>query len=345
MKISRHSQLQPLKEIWLGDTYPESFYSQFNQQTQDVFGYITEITRRDLAKIERKLQELGVTVQRPQFHDSVDAYRDDYGNLIRPPISPCDFALSLDDTLWVIPQYCRGAEPFQHVINQYLDQGQRVVVLDRSQDDMCWINFPSVVVLGRDIYMDYDATNDLAVSANLAAAQQLADRGYRIHISTTGDHSDAIFCPIRPGQILSTHYRSSYANSFPGWQVHYLVAPEDLHLRPIEQRWWLPGYDHAVFNPVILEIAENWLGTVNETVFEVNIIVVDEHNIICPTQKDSTLHWLESIGVTPHVIDFEAGGFWDAGLHCLTADITRLGDCPDYCIEDRGPGIFYVSEW
>jgi hypothetical protein len=346
MKISRHSQLQPLKEIWLGDTYPESFYSQFDQQAQDVFGHITETTRRDLAKIERKLQELGVTVQRPKFEASVDLYLDDHNNLTRPPISPCDFALVLDDVLYITPQYVRGIEPFQAAIDSYLHNQQKVVVLDRSlNEDMCYVVFPSVCFLGKDIYIDYNSQDPVAARANWSVANLLASQGYRVHLSKTNDHSDGVFCPLKPGAILSSHYRSSYHNSFPQWQIHHLSQPGDFESRPAQQKWWLPGYDHAVFNPTIIDVAKSWLGSPHETVFEVNLIVVDEHNVICERQADTTLKWFESIGITPHVIDFEAGTFWDAGLHCLTADICREGPVPEYWPDRSAPGVFEITEW
>ena len=346
MKVSRHSQIHPLREIWLGDTYPEYFYSQFDQQTQDVFGHITEITRRDLAKIERKLQELGVTVRRPEFESRVDPYLDDHGNLIRPPISPCDFALVLDDVLYVTPQYAQGIEPFQAAMDHYVDHQQKVVVLDRScGEDMCYVVFPSVCFLGKDVYIDYNCSDAISARANLNVAATLAANGYRVHLSKTNDHSDGVFCPLQPGAILSSHYRSSYRDSFAGWQVHHLTRPSDFDSRPTQQKWWLPGYDYAVFNPVVIDVAKTWLGYPCETVFEVNLIVVDEHNVICEHQADSTLRWFESIGITPHVIDFEAGTFWDAGLHCLTADICREGPRTDYWPDRGDPGVFEITEW
>jgi hypothetical protein len=109
-------------------------------------------------------------------------------------------------------------------------------------------------------------------------------------------------------------------------------------------KWWVPGIDYTHFNDGVLSVAESWLGNPNETVFEVNMIVVDDKNIVCAAQDDRAFKFFESIGVTPHVVNFRTCAFWDAGLHCLSSDVYREGGEIDYW-PDRGPnGIYRVSE-
>lgn len=54
-KVCNYNQLNPLKEIWIGGIFPEKFYSHFDTKTQDAFGKITEITNRDLDKLQKTL--------------------------------------------------------------------------------------------------------------------------------------------------------------------------------------------------------------------------------------------------------------------------------------------------
>ena len=61
-----------LEEVWLGDVYPASFYDHLSPAVRDAFYTITEWTKEDLAPIERKLQELGVVVRRPEYHNIDD---------------------------------------------------------------------------------------------------------------------------------------------------------------------------------------------------------------------------------------------------------------------------------
>ena len=73
------------------------------------------------------------------------------------------------------------------------------------------------------------------------------------------------------------------------------------------------------------------------------MLIVDDKNILCINEDDWALRKLEEYGFTPHVCNFADRGFWDGGLHCLTTDIHRTGDCIDYW-PDRGPnGIYFYD--
>ena len=199
-RICSHSGFQPLREVWLGDIYPESFYKQFDAETQDIFGRITEMTRQDLTLCENVLQGLGVTVRRPSF-TRVDDYLDYKDQLIKPPITPRDWAITIGETLYIVPQYASGIEPYQDAIDLYQNANQQVQILSRDQancDPLCWIPFPSIVRVGQDLYMDYDKNNSICD----LAVEQFAKQ-YRVHVTHTGDHSDGVFCPVQPGQIFS----------------------------------------------------------------------------------------------------------------------------------------------
>jgi len=82
-------------------------------------------------------------------------------------------------------------------------------------------------------------------------------------------------------------------------------------------------------------------GNSKETVFEVNMLIVNEHNVICIAEDDRACRKLESIGITPHVIDISTCGFWDGGIHCLTLDINRQGEKLDYWPDRGNLGIYY----
>jgi hypothetical protein len=94
--------------------------------------------------------------------------------------------------------------------------------------------------------------------------------------------------------------------------------------------WWVPGVDLGHFNDQMIEPIQSWMGYSQETVFEVNLLVIDESNVLMLAHNDHVCRELEKIGITPHVVDFRCRGFWDGGLHCLTLDIHRDGPCLDY---------------
>jgi len=344
--VSSHSQFQPLREVWVGGTYPAEFYQYLGNKSFDLFSKITEITNKDFKKLKDTLHSLGVTTVSPEF-TRVDDYLDDCDNLLKPPISPCDFALTLADTLYIIPQYYSGVNPYQHAIDEYIINSQKVHIVDRSgSDPWAWVCFPGFVKTGRDLVIDFDPNIPESQPSVLAIASQLS-KNYRVHISSTGDHNDGVFCPIKSGHIMTSHYRSVYNQSFPNWSVYSL--PDTTYKNAVclgtHRKWYLPGVDYGHFNNDITYIAENWLGNPTETVFEVNMLVVDDHNIICGAYDQQAWNYFESIDVTPHLVDFESRMFWDAGIHCVTSDIYRFGEFCDYWPGRGENGIYNITEW
>lgn len=338
-KILSHSGFQPLKEVWLGDCYPQNFYDHFESQERDFFYEITERTKNDLQKVHTLLENLNIVVRRPEFV-SIDAFVDFEDNLCKPPICPRDWAMTLNDTLYICPQYASGVEPWAKTITEYIDHGQKVKILDRSlPDPMAYLGFPSTVRVGKDIHIDIRQQSGPAYEYFMTAAQELAQQ-YRVHITHTGDHNDGIFCPIRPGQIFSTHYRQHYSKSFPGWDVFFLPDTTKKRYNYYPGSWWVPGMDYQIFNSSVVKKAQSWIGDATETVFEVNMLVIDEKNVVCIAEDDAACRRMEQLGITPHVVDFSTRGFWDGGIHCITVDICREGDCEDYWPERGDPGIY-----
>lgn len=349
--VESHTQWQEIQEVWVGGVYPDKFFEHFDNQTEDIFCYINELSRNDFLRLGKKLEELGVNPIFPEF-TNIDDYLDDNDNLIKPPVTPCDFSLTIGDTLYVLPQYPSGVEPYQHAIDEYKNANQNVVILDREKPDpLAYVEFPSVVRAGRDIFIDYDPFDENRKKYNLEFAQ-IMSKNYRVHLSTTGDHSDGVFCPLKPGEILSSHYQDTYRQSFPGWNVFFLSDKTEKNKKNLNVlpgttlgKWWLPGADYAHFNPSITKVANQWLGAPEETIYDVNNLVIDENNIITSNCDDKTYRYFESIGMTPHIVNLKTKMFYDAGIHCFTSDIYRAGTSEDYW-PDRGKnGIYEITEW
>lgn len=337
--ISSHTGFQPLKTVWLGDVYPSKFYDHYKSDLRDSLCKLTEATKSDLKNIESKLVDLGINVQRPKF-DSIDLYITD-NKLTKPPICPRDWALTLGNTLYITPQYESGTQPWQWAIDEYVSAGCDVCISKRfcdTPDPDCFVNYPSVVRVGKDIYIDYAKGHQL--QADIVCKE--LSKNYRVHVTHTGDHSDGVFCPVGPGQIFSTHYKKKYSETFPNWEVFFLNDTTRKN-NDWNGRWKRKDHYLPYYNDNLVSYALNWLGNSNETVFEVNMLVVDQKNVICIAENDAACKKLESLGITPHVINFQTRGFWDGGIHCVTLDINREGECLDYW-PDRGPnGIYYYK--
>ena len=68
-----------------------------------------------------------------------------------------------------------------------------------------------------------------------------------------------------------------------------------------------------------------WKGYAQEVAFESNVLVVNPTNIIYNIEQPKVFELLETFGINCHVCKMRHGGFWDAGIHCLTLDIKRKG--------------------
>lgn len=345
--VHSNCQVDPLKEVWIGGVYPEHFYEHLGSKAQDLFSRLAEITQQDFKRLRSTVESFGITVVEPKF-DRVDDYIDDQDRLLKPPISPCDLALTLADTLYVKKEYPSGVQPYQHAIDQYLLNNQQIHTIDRESDDpWAWVEFASVVRMGRDVYIDHLPHNQQSKQAIYKVADLLKDQ-YRVHISNTGDHSDGVFCPVKPGFIVTSHYRKRYMKTFPNWDV-FQVVPENIPngVRGLQtwKKWWLPNVDYGHFNQLIIDNAEHWLGNPHETVFDVNILVIDEKNIVCGAYNEKAFKHFESIGITPHVVEFKSRYFWDAGMHCLTSDIYRTGSLTDFWPDRGNNDIYPITEW
>lgn len=156
-----------------------------------------------------------------------------------------------------------------------------------------------------------------------------------------GGHSDGIFCPIKPGHIITTDYETDYSKTFPGWDVHIINNPENplnneydmfkdengLHIK----RWWTPeNKENREYTNFIETWLNDWVGYAQESIFEVNMLVINPELVFCSNYNKGVFKYLESIGMTPHIVPFKHRWFWDSGLHCLTLDTYREGHMENY---------------
>ena len=62
--INSNFGFTPLKEVWLGDCYPASWYDHLPNEIADPFRQITEWTKEDTGKLQKFLEDKGVVVKR-----------------------------------------------------------------------------------------------------------------------------------------------------------------------------------------------------------------------------------------------------------------------------------------
>lgn len=154
-----------------------------------------------------------------------------------------------------------------------------------------------------------------------------------------GGHNDGVFCPIKPGHLVTTDEKTDYSDTFPGWHVHVIKNPQQVKdvsgfnqsRKNVNGKWWTPETnDNKEYIEFIQSWMNEWVGEVEETVFEVNMLVINPELVFCTNYNKGVFDYFESIGVTPHIVPFRHRFFWDSGLHCLTLDTVREGGMQSY---------------
>ena len=198
------------------------------------------------------------------------------------------------------------------------------------------LNGAMVTRVGQDLYFGTVASGQDIDHIKHRVAQKFPT--YRTHVIDTEGHADGTYCPVCPGLIVSLCDVPTYAETFPGWEVVYLKHQGWNKVKPFLDlkkqnagKWWIPGfeYDQAVLD-VVDGWMSHWVGYVEETVFDVNMLVIDPHNVMVFNENDKVFKALDKYGITPHVVPFRHRYFWDGGIHCVTTDLSRQGEQQDF---------------
>ena len=160
--------------------------------------------------------------------------------------------------------------------------------------------------------------------------------GTAINVDTTymDGHTDGNFHPIKPGAILSLFDVQNYSETFPGWDICYLpdqswekVSKWSSLKRKNKGKWWLAGEeDNDEFTHFVETWLQDWVGYVEETVFDVNVLMLDEHHCCVANPNNKQVNdFLKKHNVEPVYVPWRHRFFWDGGLHCITLDLKRKG--------------------
>jgi len=162
---------------------------------------------------------------------------------------------------------------------------------------------------------------------------------YEVTVLSVHGHTDGNFHPIKPGAILSLYDVQTYEETFPGWDVCYL-EDSDWSLiggwlelkRKNSGKWWLAGEENNdEFTHFVETWLQDWVGYVEETVFDVNVLMLDEHHCCVSNPNNEQVNaFLKKHKVEPVYVPWRHRYFWDGGLHCITQELYREGTQKDY---------------
>ena len=204
----------------------------------------------------------------------------------------------------------------------------QIPVLDRLYPN-------GVIRLGNDLYFGMD---DGMIDQQALSPLKDHFSDHRVKFIKSDGHLDGVICPAKPGLLLSVADVADHAVNFPGWEIVYLENQSWDKVddwRKLKQlnagKWWIPGYEQDEDLISLVETwMRDWVGYVEETVFDVNALVIDEKNVLVCSYNKQAFDAFERHGMTAHIVPWRHRYFWDGGLHCITLDLDRAGSKQDY---------------
>lgn len=340
-----------LTEIIVGDSYqPGDLDWAIEGSARKLFNRILNETKEDLDNLADYLSKMGIKVYRPKVtkYQSGISFPDFSIKIPTAPIVPRDQYIVYGNTIY---------QTYTSMPDRYLDSiNYNHIFVELFNEGYNWISQPPPVLetlsetekWWTDGYSQYQKLNN----------QMLW------HTATMFKAGDAILTnPKGPGNQLGlkwmkrnldariVHNNSSAMNGW-GHIDHGFFMTDDDKVFTLGKSW-LPNclsnkecinIENLVvsfpFRNFISDFTETegkyskdwlekwlteWKGYTQEVCFDTNVLVISPTDIMFSNEQPKLFKLLESMGINCHVCKQRHGFFWEAGIHCLTLDIKRIG--------------------
>lgn len=319
--------------------YPDYFREVKNNRIRSALQQIAEESIADLENYERVLKSFGCNVLRPYLDPKASIMDDTQdGKLIRvprPPLQPRDPFMVLGNKMY----YGVDDHPAMYdCIKQY---NPDIIDLEGMGCDA-----PYFTLVGKDLYVDVRPNREyLRVTDKHVDIVKATNLDLRVNKLSIGGHSDGTFHTLKPGAILSLAEIQNYEKTFPGWDVCYLpnqsweLVDDFYKMKDIVRgRWWVPGQEeNKEFIYFVETWLEDWVGYCEESVFDVNVVMLDERNVLCVNYNKEAFDFFKKHKIEPTIVPWRHRWFFDGGLHCVTLDLDRDGEMVDYFPDRKEP--------
>lgn len=370
MTLSVHQPWDPLKLCIVGRTYSPEFYQFIpDPQARTVMERIARECEEDYQKLISLLESFDVEVVRPELSNDYTLYQNPNGKLAAPPMCPRDYLAMIGKDFYVetntilaswdhikgwswpgrpghtkdipeeIVKECAElglydlhdrTQEYSQIINRVAASNNTIFNKDKH------LNTAMIARVGRDLYFGTESLRDNMPELQKKYQSYFPD--YRCHMVNTGGHLDGTFAVVAPGLVVSSMEILNFYELFPGWEIVYVPYSSLGTVAEFEQikqknagKWWVPGEEeNTAFTEFVSNWIDNWVGYVEETLFDVNLLVIDPKNVAVSGYNESVFCAFERYGITPHIVNFRHRFFWDGGLHCITSDLHRVGEQQDY---------------
>jgi hypothetical protein len=341
--VNSYTSWQPLEEVIVGRAYrPDYFEFLDDSQVRNQLQQILAETEEDLDNLSRTIEQFGARVRRP---DLVDKEQFIIGQIHSsgaplPPLTPRDWQITLGDKLLrVLPM-----DELTNLCAEYAtaQPGSVVDPHGGKWNPDCILNGASascIVRVGQDIF--FDNSDYLRPDQTRWIVDNVLGPEYRIHEAVTDGHGDAVFAILKPGVILSSKHDQNlnFERDFPGWEVCKVwdssiwaaIEVGKFKAESTPGAWYVTGQNPSEqFINFVDTYLSKWTGFVQETVFDVNCLVLDESHVIFSAYNKDVFDFCRKHRIEPIISELRHSYFWDGGISCCTQDIRRRGGLETY---------------
>lgn len=343
LTVKSYTSWQPLEEVIVGRVHtPDYFDFIDNAEVREQLGQILNETAEDLDNLQKVIEQYGAQVQRPQLPD-IDMFK--HAQLNQhwapvPPLVPRDWQITMGEKLLRV----LNVPEMDDICNHY-EALQPGSVVDPHEGgykhDHVMANAVAscIVRVGTDVF--FDNSEWLTTDQMHWIRDNVLDSRYRVHRAQTNGHGDSVFAILKPGVILSSlhDHDIDYGSSFPGWEVcriwdaSIMAALEvgKFKYENFNERWYVHGRTPTTaFANFVDTYLHKWTGFVKETVFDVNCLVLDEHNVIFSAYNKQVWDFCKKHQIEPIISEMRHKYFFDSGISCCTQDVRRRGGLETY---------------
>lgn len=339
MKPQAYTEFQPLEEVLIGRNFDPKIVDDFDAlpKVKALLKRMLEETEEDFQHLIKVCKTYGANVIRPEYDYS------EIKNFTYPYLNqPRDCTIVIGDKIIVGLNYMPYMKSMVKCLKHY---DQKHFLIERTK--LHSLRCPTIARLGKDILGDvgdlgvdekhWKFLKDYFTEFNFIDHKLITDE---VKPMTGSLHGDSIFAILKPGLLLTEKKSHLYRDLYPNWDVlevdrnfstlkKWIKGTKD-KMMPYIYSFSNKEYHQEAFYQYINTWLTDWVGYSQETVWDINCLVLDEENVVFSQENKELFKKLEKHKINPIVSPFRHRWFWDGGIHCITLDIKRRGGCERY---------------
>ena len=333
-----YTEFQKLKRVMIGRGLPSSIVEndsikhKLTPTTKRLLIQLLDETEEDYQNLIKICEQFGVEVLRPEYSltDTFDPYL----------MNPRDDLIVLDDALVCVNEAIGSSVDYVQPVAREKKK------IKRNKHTFGLIP-PGIVRLGNDIILDQQSDQ---IANNKSSVDYLREwlepLGYNLIYTPTHNfkfktkisHSDGVLSIQKPGVLLTCNDARNFTeNIFKNWSACEVESGW------IKMKNWTSykndtksyafadnKYLDDSWNDLVTNWLSDWVGYAKETIFDVNVLSLDEKHVIVSNYNKDVFHFFKKHKIEPIISSWRHRYFWDGGIHCISLDIEREGNREQY---------------